>query len=286
VILFSLTALEWRWPRPFSSLKRWYAKPIRVTTIVTVVVLLIAIYFENSGHNLLQNSNVIGILGLIGIVGTIIGVVLTYEQLKLAEDRIEGYEKFYEVLHEILTDPKSQFFQFFGSTIIPGQVAFGDDRLIEQYKLDLYYIATHLKDRQKLTLILPSAEQYKEAYKPYVGKIYRKKRYDQQTIDVKIDEALQCQNTMRINAQLIELKKKEEIAIVDAFYFSNGRTAVYAVPLHYNIARIDKLEHRNLADQEPQGQPILVGFKTTNGHVVAAFQQHFEELTSELSRHA
>jgi hypothetical protein len=262
-------------------LKRWYSKPITVTSVVTGVVLLIAISFEKSGHNLLQNSNLLGILGLIGIVGTIIGVVLTYEQLKLAEDRIEGYDKFYEVLHELFNDPKSQFLQFSGSTIIPGQVASGDARLIERYKTGLDGIANHLDDPTKITLIVPSDEQYERAYMPYVGKTIGKTLYDVETIMNRIDQALRYQHSFKAKSHTIEVKLPEEIAILNAFYYSNGRTVVYAVPLHYDVAKVDKLEHK-AANQDRKLNPVLIGFKTTNSSIITAFHEYFEKLTSEL----
>ncbi len=259
---------------------RWfYNKPILLATIITVVVVSLAIYFEGREHNFLQHSNLIGVLGIIGIIGTIIGVILTYGQLKLAEDRIENYEKFYDILDEVLRDNKARSLQFSGSTILPGQVAYGDKALILRYTNALESMANRLSlDNAKVSIIVPSKELYREAYEPYIGKTYRGHKYDEPEIKEMIRRALTVHRLIDDMSDMVEVTRKEEIGIIDAFYFSNGRTVVYAVPLHYNLARAVSMEN---AGEDTKEEPALIGFKTTDRSIVDAFERNFEKLMSE-----
>jgi len=108
VLLIALSIVEHRRLRGPTFVRWFYKRPVLLATTITIIVLSLAVFVEDRGHNFLQHSNLIGILGVIGIIGTIIGVVLTYGQLKLAEDRIENYEKFYDVLDELLKDNKAR----------------------------------------------------------------------------------------------------------------------------------------------------------------------------------
>jgi len=280
ILLILLSVAEHFRVRSPAVLKRLYKRPILLATLITFIVLATAILLESREYNLLQHSNLIGILGIIGIIGTIIGVILTYGQLKLAEDRIENYEKFYDALDELLKDPKARSLQFSGSTILPGQVAYGDRTLLLRYMNSLETCTNRLLiDSGEVKIIVPSEEIYREAYRPYEDKTCRGHKYNRQEIDDRIGEALVVQHSIDQKSDMVEISRKEEIAVIDAFYFSNGRTAIYAVPLHYNLARVETFENDK---QKEQGEPVLVGFKTTNRSIVEAFEQNFQKLMSEI----
>src|ERR1044071_7152305 len=81
-------------------LRSLYKYPLIATIAITTVVISLVLFVEPNVANYFSESNVLSILGVVGIFGTIIGVILTYEQLKIAEDRIDGYAKFYQELFE------------------------------------------------------------------------------------------------------------------------------------------------------------------------------------------
>lgn len=279
IVIFDLLSTKWFYLKFRDGIKYIYPRPVLWVSISTIVLILIALMFEQDGKNVFANSNIISILSVVGIIGTIIGVILTYEQLKIAEDRIDGYEKLYDEVFDLLKDETSTGFQYYGSTLIPGHIAYGELKEINKYQSEIYSMIVRISDKEKVKIIVPVANLYDESYKPYINKSYKKKKYTQEEVDKKVLEIQAFQKSIiDRQCQVTQVHKKNEIGLIDSFYFSNGKTVIYVVPLHYQVARAEVSEsHKTAGDIDP----TLIGFKTKNRAIIRSFEQKFVELQNQ-----
>ncbi|HEX8148351.1 MAG TPA: hypothetical protein VF591_14325 [Pyrinomonadaceae bacterium] len=283
IILVVLSILEWKRSKFLNQKLKWiHRRPFLIITCITFVILAVVIFFEESGlfekstYNHFQNSNLINIFSIIGIFGTIVGLVITYEQLKLAEDRIDGYESLYDALDELLHDNKARFFQFYGATLIPGHAAFGDSNVIKTYENNLSSFLNDLPRNQQAIIIAPSPELYHTTYSPYLNNKYRNETFTQEVLDLLVDDVQKFHRRLVFsNLKIITIEEKKDIEFISAYYYSNGRMVIYAVPLHYELERAKEIDNKPETNSVVEIEPVLVGFKTTNRSVIKAFEKDF-----------
>lgn len=289
IILVVLSVLEWRHSKFLNQKLQWiHRRPFLIITCITFVIIAVVIFYEESGYfekstyNYFQNSNLINIFSVIGIFGTIVGLIITYEQLRLAEDRIDGYESLYDALDQLLHDDKARFFQFYGATLIPGHVAFGDSSVIKSYEDNLSSLLNHLPRSQQAIIIAPSPNLYQTTYSPYLGNKYRNKTFAQDVLDLLVDDVKAFHNRLQFpNLRVITIEEKKDIEFISAYYYSNGRMVIYAVPLHYELERAKDVDNNPETNSGVEIEPALVGFKTTNRSIVKAFEKDFHKRVKE-----
>jgi hypothetical protein len=293
IIFFILLFIEIIWSKQlhdfckkkFSGVSK---KPILVISVSVLVLIILSYFLEKNGIGLFVNSNILSILSIVGILGTIIGVILTYEQLKIAEDRIDGYIKLYSELKKLMSEKNIKKFQFYGPTIIPGHIAYGDRNDIKEYKKLIYDLVDELK--KKFEIIVPSDELYIEAYSHYADQFINNIHYPQSKITKLLEEANELQKTILDNEGDLT-QEKSKIEIIDNFYFSNGITVIYAIPLHFQVAiagsessvssQTTKKSDGN--SNKNSMHPELIGFKTTNRSIVKAFELNFTKLNNKIN---
>lgn len=295
ILFLVITLLEIFWGKQINHflknhIRGLYRKPLLAISLSVLILIFLSYCFERNGVGLFVNSNLLSILSIVGILGTIIGVILTYEQLKIAEDRIDGYEKLYSELRELIK-PKSniKYFQFYGPTLIPGHIAYGDEKDIDNYYNKLGELAKELKN--KFELIVPSKELNIKAYSYYNDKVVNNVKFTSSDIEKKLEELETLQGELTLNKVEISLEKTR-IEIIDNFYFSNGKTAIYVIPLHFleAIAGSDVVTEEKKTKKKEDSKnnnnkmhPELIGFKTTNRSIVKAFEQSFIKMKDKIN---
>jgi cyclopropane fatty-acyl-phospholipid synthase-like methyltransferase len=235
--------------------------------------------------------------GLAGVLFSGIGFWYTFLQLQIANDRIDSYAGLYEWLHKLfneLENPKvtAKEFLFYGSTILPGNLSFGDDDYHEDEikffkdKLREVFGKTHAFEKLKRAIVVvPRADKYEDVYN-YFTKIRLSNFRGLSDADW-IDKVKKKRNEARDFQESLPLDKggekltlseddKRYWTIVNSYFFSNGRRIIYAKPLHFvNTAHSDNV--RTLT-------PHLVGFTTNNATTVQAFHDHFKEISDDGDR--
>ncbi|MEA4851500.1 MAG: hypothetical protein VB126_08620 [Paludibacter sp.] len=287
IILFVLSFFKF-FREGIKEISKWFIKrPIPVITISVILIIVVAFFVEKNGQGLFVNSNILSILSIVGIIGTIIGVLLTYEQLKIAEDRIDGYESFYKEVNELLCKKDTRSLQFYGPTLIPGHIAYNYKNDIDKYKRALQdNIEVLTKDPQnKIDLILYSEKQNLNAYNNYLHDLVNKTKIEPSVIESKLKELKKFQEVLNvfINNSITIIDDSTKVNLIDNYYFSNGVTAIYAVPLHYQVALSEK-NGKNKSEKNRKLTPQLIGFKTTNRSIVQAFESKFDELKQNLNK--
>jgi len=224
----------------------------------------------------------VNILSVIGIIGTLIGVYYTFRQLKIAEDKIDGYERFYEIAKEMLEDHKARSIKFSGPTALPGNVAYDDNNAFISFQSQMFTCANRIHSKSNCILIVPSESVYIASYKPYVNAIITtgilKRAFDEQEIKMKRDEAFSFQDGMGRSAfTVVENGDEAKLGVLDYYMLSNGRRLMYAVPLHYGTAIIDENNNGGVQKVE-ELSPSLIGFVTTDKSIIRSFEQSFDKI--------
>ncbi len=294
IVLVVLSFLEWRRSKFLNQKLQWiHRRPFFIITFITFVIVAVVILFEESGYfekstyNYFQNSNLINIFSVIGIFGTLVGLVITYEQLRLAEDRIDGYESLYEALDELLHDDKARFFHFYGATLIPGHAAFGDSSVIKTYEDNLLIFLNHLPRSQQAIIIAPSPDLYQTTYLPYLNNKYRNETFTQPVLDSLVEDVKTFHNRLQFpNLKIITIADKKDIEFISAYYYSNGKMVIYAVPLHYELERAKEIDNKPETNSVVEIEPVLVGFKTTSRSVIKAFEKDFHKRIKAREQHS
>ena len=247
-------------------------------------------------------AHLVNIFGFFALCLTVIGLYYTWLQISLANDRIEGYARFYEwalVALEEIQERKCSRLQFSGSTIQPGNVAFEDNRgLIGKFSTALKQICegkdaayTSLED---ISIVVPNELAYEYNYSYFKTRILAKTKHTEDQWLAHVDNqrraAIELQKACHRDRQkdtaatasdthTIPVPNIDELSTTDermgwlnAYYLSNGRRVVYAVPLHF----VSKEE--DTKGRFARFQPSLIGFTTTDPGVVSAFESHFERL--------
>lgn len=282
LILLFLSFLEWKRSKFLrEKLQGMHKKPFSIILGLTVIILIVVIVCEQGTRNYFQYSNLISIFSIIGIIGTIVGVIITYEQLKIAEDRIDSYEGLYEALDEILSDKEAKVFQFYGPTILPGHIAYNDIKKIQAYSKNLRDFLERIGE-DKAIFIAPSDALYKTSYEPYLKKECQKIYYDKSMIEIKVKEVVKDQQKINLLAGFVYLTEPHQLRSFDTYFFSNGKTVIYAMPLHYSEVRAVETDENGNGNPREVIEPNLIGFKTSSRAFIKSFDQHFEKMVKKV----
>lgn len=291
-------------PCIYHLIKRRYTRSLQLGVLLVgliVISILICIEYAHSNDknvthtDILSKTVIFNFVNLFGIGLTILGAFWAYKQFKMQEDRIDCYEDFYKAAIKLLKD-KGKFVHFYGSTLIPGHVTFGDENYVKEDghyfkaltdRIEKFYNDSgQKKDSSKF--ILP--KDYKIAYDRYRGKEYKNhgkgNRFcgTENEIITKKNEMQHMQDgvnhyaLIRImpNVQILSLngeqEKLEDDPFLRNFYLSNGKTMIYAISVtHEQAPIIDKDE-----------EPVFVGFKTQKASIINVFKKRFERQWNDI----
>lgn len=257
----------------------------------------------------------INFLTLVGFVFGALGIIFAVIQLRLYESRIEDYPDFYKWAGKSFEDFEtgvSRDLWFMGSTILPGNVVHGikNPEDIKEFR-DRLLSAIQSNSKQTLTgttrpirLLLPHADGYEYTY----GHFKRTRvagvmdRADSSAWELCIRRCRENARNFQTELQTtslaaglaagtelgpqegeenttvhwpVEMREVDHSApqfqsLSQAYLICTDRRVTYATPIHYTKALGDQAEKFVV--------PQLVGYTTTNGHVVRALRQLFEEV--------
>lgn len=259
--------------------------PICIVTICFIIIGSVVLLSEYE----MKDSLIIVCLSIVGFVGTIVGLIITYIQVKRSSNQFYGYHDFYTIADEILSKNKGRKIQFHFTAPIPGQIAFNKEHMFKNFEEKL------IRYSGEKELIIPSPEKLMEAYYHYEGKTILKVKYTKEEIDKKLKPTIfEKRSCISVNSFLGNLMKKDESVgrtknngkttiysydkdkqeAIENLYLSDGRTVVYAIPLHY-------LKIQDDINDDNAPSPELVGFVTTERGVVNALWDNFEQIKNE-----
>ena len=288
VLIFALTYVRF-YTAGFTRKRIW-----NLVGILLVLLLIVSgIYCEVlvtglATINPFSKSVMFNILTLCGILFAIAGLYYTYKQVKMYEDKIDGYEKLYKELLALFDDKKKiDKFQFFGPTLIPGQITYGDADIIEEYRQKIVMLPQKDKIRKNVRFITYDDVLLKNAYDEYNGKKIHGITYNNDpkekdgkenkgSIPGKLEEINSVKS--QLDGFLTLLHDKGIKGLIDNYYFSNGHTVIFVTPLHYLDAMAEE------KPSEEKLEPVLVGFKTTDRSIVKAFEKKFNRLVTHIEK--
>jgi uncharacterized membrane protein (DUF106 family) len=278
VILIAIAILFFLWVLYFSKHKNVLNREKYLVGSFIVVMLIIIAYIV--GHNqFLSNhfngSAVFNVVTFIGIGVTFLGVYIAYEQSKFINDRIYGYDEFYDkilsLIKEIDDNKNSDeiILQFSGQTLIPGQLSYSNKEKIESYRGKIAALSQIGQMKKKMEFITLNEDLTKIAYNEV-----KNERVNGLT-KRSIDKALEDLNTLKGNVekQTIKIKDENMKGIIENYYISNGRTAIYATSLHY-LEFSANSKNKNFKKLGIE----LIGFRTTDRTIVNAFKDKFVKI--------
>lgn len=270
-------------------MKFWNKYSPYIITISSILIVFVLSYIEVRSNIQFwygfSTSNILSSLAVVGVFGTLLGLFLTYRQVKLAEDRIDGYDQLYDAIFELLDDKKGDKIQFYGSTLIPGHFTYASKnkmKSVENFRLKIENkVSTSELEPTSKQFILPAFNMYQETYKGY------EKKSSKEFVSKLVDEVKKMHKRIEIDSLITSVPDKNKIEdMLDSFYISNGRTAIFAKPLHYDII---KTENNNTSDSEKNHldfEPILIGFKTRDRSIIKGFEKHFDKLILKINNGA
>jgi len=279
--------------RIFGKINLTMVELVLIASLIMIVVLIIlevtnaTTFFKQGWHHLnIGNSLFYVIFGVLVGFLTLYGLLLTYRQLKLMEDRIDCYEDFYEAAIELLNDNSSKYVHFSGSTLVPGHISFGDKNYVSDdgkyfkaldNRIRVFFakqrdngkIGDEKKDLSKF--ILP--QEYSEPYNKYKGKTYKNhgKGDDFHGTQEEINEKKEEMKTMQTRLgdySLIKQIDSLSSSFLNNFYLSNGKTMIYAISITHEQANM-------IPDDGKVIEPVFVGFKTQKTSIIRAFEGRF-----------
>lgn len=273
---------------------------IFICYVIICVLLVVELYI--TPLNLNEDSILLVCLSIIGFVGTIIGLIATYIQLKHNNNQFYGYSDFYRIAEEMLTQKgRRRTIKFHFSTPIPGHIAY-------PIKSDFQSFLEQLKNyKGNIEFIIPSEVMIKKMYDQYRNKTIDATTYTEILINNKLSsrsshkeltverfiETLRGNNeTRRVNKHNVKVyvykaadeseegfreneSKKPEV--IENLYLSDGRVAVYAIPLHF-------LNIQDGASKEIDTKPVLIGFVTTDRNLVNTLDNNFNRVRDDSKR--
>jgi SAM-dependent methyltransferase len=235
--------------------------------------------------------HLVNLFGIVGLVITIGGVWATFIQLELDNTRIEQYRSFYRWVDQLFAEMdkmQEAEFHFFGSTILPGNVAnINDLRPVEafQQKLVKLYNNIDYKNVKQAIVITPNDRGYMAAYEFYDRYKMARATKEQKknwvnTVNGARISALALQHKLVSSGKETSGRTVVTVSPADsenfswlqkAYFLSNGQRAIYAVPLHYlSPSHEDEGAH--------EINPNLIGMTTTNPGIIEALEQTFASL--------
>jgi cyclopropane fatty-acyl-phospholipid synthase-like methyltransferase len=247
-------------------------------------------------HSRTGTGHLVNLLAILGLIITGLGSWYTYLQLQWANDRIDDYAKFYDWVEVLLSEikaKKASRFNFYGSTILPGNISFGlyDKKQLPAFAKELMNIFSRtIPDYAELTeatIVVPDAAAYRSTYGWFRARRMARWKQDQakweEQVEKAMNDAIDTQGRLEPTGpqfgppdprhKVVALRETDVRfkTIRHAYYVSNGHRVIYAIPLHYVDAPRDQARSETLI-------PQLVGFTTTSALVVRAFDTHFGEL--------
>jgi hypothetical protein len=267
------------------------------------LLLLLILYFCSMHHTIhcwlrrlfnegrAGTTNYLNLLGMMSLVGTCLGFYYTFKQLRLMEDRIDSYDKFYDALERFdqeLEDGKAREFYFYGSTILPGNVGYRRKDRILRFKELIIDINSKFddKDMGDRIVVLPNADQLTALYGWYYEHFVEGHGVDKDGWKDWVGaRALDARDVLENNvSQKIKCYLTDEKSINDikhAYYLSNGKRVIYAVPLHYTDSGSQPAKGNN--GDIKTINPQLAGFSTTNPRIIEGFKQRFFDIIKNIN---
>ena len=262
---------------------------ICIGTFLIIVFVALIEKLLISSLNIFGQSTFVSLIGISGVLATVVSLVIAYRQLRLSEDRIDSYERLYERLNTILkrdmmklendkTKELKKFyrFQFYGGTLIPGQIAYGkgkENEHIKEYLELLKKLAEELKD--KFEIILPSDELLKTTYAPY---------YNISNIDIKkeIKDVIEFKKEIEDRGgYVIEVTEGVGLQYLNWYYFAIGDKIIYATAVHYQISQAI-FSYGQESEKEKKHKP-LHGFLTSNRKILEESRDIFDNFKKVLT---
>jgi 2-polyprenyl-3-methyl-5-hydroxy-6-metoxy-1,4-benzoquinol methylase len=237
----------------------------------------------------------VNIVAVVGLVFAGVGIWFTYIQLRLENSKVEQYRSFYrwvDVLFKELQSEPAAVFHFFGSTILPGNLAYINNRQVfddlENKLRALYTLKDSHSGVSRAVILVPDDIGYRTAYEYYKDHIISTASREQKKawpteVEKARERALDLQHALMNHDAETRHRYVHAVSPSDterfswlqkAYYMSNGRRAIYAVPLHYLSSSLD--------GQIDEVTPSLIGMTTTNPGVIDALEQLFNRLCETL----
>jgi len=270
------------------QLSKWWVLGI---FSIFIIIMLLAIYiveFKQVAINPFGHSAIFGVFTFFGIFLTIWGVYIAYEQYKLAEDRIYGYDELYSAIFSLIVEineineknkrnkiyKKELILQFSGQTMIPGQLSYNSENTIKAYCNEIKKLSKNNEMNVKMEFITFDRDLTEKAYRQAIklsGSCLTKDS---------VEKALIALNRWKYNlgkqAVIVGVKDEKFKESILNYYISNGHTAIYATSLHLPEYLANEIDESN-NDFKKLGVE-LVGFKTTDRALIKAFKNKFGEL--------
>lgn len=248
------------------------------------VIFVVEAWIE--GIPLDDSSTILMCLTVIGFIGTIIGLIITYMQLKRYNNQFFGYYDFYRIAQEMLELNKKRCIKFYFSTPIPGHIAYGNDQVFKKFLESLFNY------NGKIEYIIPTEQNLKQFYEPYKDQTIRNVKYTEEIIN----RLFTCQPGRKASDELDlatfvkKLREKDDATIytysasngrepesIENLYLSDGNIAIYAIPLHYLILQDASVDANGKSDP----RPVLVGFTTTDRALVTSLEEYFNRIKDD-----
>ncbi len=240
-----------------------------------------------------ETAHYVNFVTLMGLAFTALGLMLAIKEFRGRHERIVGYRDFYkwinELLREIQQREANQLF-FYGSTLLPGNISYEDERQIDHLKASfekIFGVSTDDKkqftDVRQAVLITPTEDDlranYNRFYRVRIKGLLRRYR-DEAAWASFVEESFESARAFKEKLEGTDSPKRyiytprdpRLSAINQAYFISNGVRIIYAMPLHFT----DTIE----VEGEPERLiPHIVGFTTTAYEIVQAYHKHFDELS-------
>lgn len=257
--------------------------PFAMVAICYTLICLLIVFVEMFiGGIVLDGSTILVCISIIGFVGTIIGLIITYLQLKRNNDQFFGYYDFYRIADELLDEKSNRKIRFHFSTPIPGHIAYGVDKDFDLFLTKL------LQYKGEIEIIIPNESEIKAMYNEYVDREFRGETYSKEIIYNLLSHLEGAKEDKRLDVArfVMKLREKPNVSVycyqtkvnpeaITNLYISDGKVAVYAIPLHfYNIQD----ENRNSENRKEPTKTVLVGFVTSDRALVTTLDDNFETI--------
>lgn len=284
-------------------LEEWFALyPIRFIIGIVILTFVVYVIIGAIGQSVWWDwdkklvikpltSHLVNFIGILGAVLTVSGILFTWRQLRIANDRIIGYRQLYRwvdtFIREVQENKGSKFY-FYGSTVLPGNISHTDERDIGDYRelvLDLVSGKGTFKNVEDIHFVLPTEGLCEKNYKWFSGvRIWGIRKRTQTEwedhINEKLQDAIKVQKRIEFftseskKPKLTTVSEGDVAALIKhAYVWLSDTRVIYALPLHY----YDKPNSSDGSNSEvvTELHPALVGFTSTSHEIVRAFEEQF-----------
>ena len=258
--------------------------PLGVVAICYTVICLLVLFVDMKIGEVSLDG-----ISIIGFVGTIIGLIVTYLQLKHNNNQFYGYFDFYRIAEELLDEKSNRTIRFHFTTPIPGHISYGEEKDFNLFKEKL------LGYKGKIEFVIPDQQTVMKMYYVYENTKFRGETYSTDIIDNLLSHQDGAKENKRLDVArfVSDLRRKENASIyyyevendakkekkgpeaIENLYISDGILAVYAIPLHFLTIQD---ENRNDKKDDEDTKPFLVGLVTSDRSLVTSFDENFEKI--------